>query len=615
MSDDGALEKLSKKLDSGTSETHLKRAALYTAYEGAPQSWKPTVEPEDMKRKPKAKPLELLFAASAVFFVFAVVIAGLLFFGGNNTVSTKNVDVQISGPAQAGAGSTLSLQIVVTNKNAVPMELTDLIVEFPEGTRSDFDISVELPRIRESLGTIEPGESVNRTVRAVLFGLSGTNAEIKASAEFRVPSSNAVFVSESTYSVTLNESPASISVETLKETISGQEVTFAATIRSNAPDVLSDMMLLVTYPPGFTYVSSSPSPAVGTSVWEVGDIEPGGARTVQITGTFSGEDGESRVLKFVSGNKKEGQLDEIAAPLATSDVSITLRKPFISVEISLKGQRAAAHTVSRGEKVTGTVRWVNNLPNRAQNVSIRLTLNGQAIDQTTIDSQNGFYNSNISSIIWDASSDSAYADVGPGEFGSENFSFTVVPANKGNLRNSEITFSASVEANRISEANVPEAIGSSDSTKALVLTDFVLTAVSAPSSGPVPPKVGAETRYLVTWNASNSGNAVASASVSGQLPSYVSFVGDASAGEVSYNETARTVSWAAGDLAIGQSKNVSFIVSLLPSISQVGASPDLVINQRATGLDRFARKDVTSFAPNINTSGNQPSSSQSAVVP
>lgn len=614
MGDDSALEKLSKKLDSGKGDTHVQRAGLYTAYEGAPQSWKVEPEPEDMKRKSKAKPLELLFAASAVFFVFASVIAGLLFFGGNNTVSTKNVDVQISGPAQVGAGSTLSLQVVVTNRNAVPMELTDLVIEFPEGTRSDFDISVELPRIRESLGTIEPGESVNRTIRAVLFGLSGTNASIKASAEYRVPSSNAVFVSESTYNVALNESPASISVETLKETISGQEVTFAATIRSNAPDTLSDMMLLVTYPPGFTFLSSNPEPVVGTSVWEVGDIPPGGAKTVSVTGTFSGEDGESRVLRFVAGNKKEGQIDEIAAPLATSDVSITLRKPFISVEISVKGRRADTHTVSRGEKVTGTVRWVNNLPNRAQNVAIRLMLNGQAIDQSTVDSQNGFYNSNTSAIVWDKSTNPDFADVGPGEFGSENFSFTVLPSKQGNLRNSEILFSASVEADRISEANVPESIRSSDSTKALVLTDFVLTAVSAASSGPVPPKVGEETRYLVTWNVSNSGNAIASAAVSGQLPSYVSFVGGGT-GEVSYNETARTVSWSGGDIPAGQSKNVSFIVSLLPSISQVGSSPDLVINQRATGLDRFARKEVTSFAQPLTSAGGLPSSSQGAVVP
>ena len=182
MQDDSALERLSKRLDAGKNEQEQTRSGLRTSYTGAPQSWKPDIDQSTMSKKTKMKPLEIFFAASIVFFVVASVVAALLFLGGNNTVSTKNVTVQVSGPTQIGAGSTLSLQIVVTNKNAVPMELTDLIVEFPEGTRSDFDIGVELPRIRESLGTIQPGESVNRTIRAVLFGLQGTNAIIKASA-------------------------------------------------------------------------------------------------------------------------------------------------------------------------------------------------------------------------------------------------------------------------------------------------------------------------------------------------------------------------------------------------------------------------------------------------
>ncbi len=601
MGDNSALERLSKKLDSGKSDETLKRSGLYTSYSGAPQSWKPELEPPVMKRSPSFKPTELLFGGSVIFFILAAAVSALLFFGGNNTVSTKNVVVQISGPAQVGAGSTLSLQVVVTNKNAVPMELTDLIVEFPEGTRSDFDISVELPRIRESLGTIQPGESVNRTVRAVLFGLAGTDASIKASAEYRIPSSNAVFVSESLYSVNLNESPASISVETLKETVSGQEITFAVVVRSNAPDVLSDMMLIANYPPGFNFVSSVPKAAAGTGAWDLGDIEPGGTRTVSINGTLSGEDGESRVVRFVAGNKKQGEIDQISAPLATSDVSLTLRKPFMSVEILLKGEHAATHAVFRGEKVNGTVRWINNLPNRVQNVSISLRLNGQAVDLFSVESQNGFYNSNTSSIVWDKSSNGEYADIGPGEFGSESFSFSILPQNKGVFKNAEITLTAGVSANRLTETNVPEAVQSSDTTKALVLTNVVLNAIAAHSGGALPLKAGFESRYLITWNIMNAGNAVANASVSGVLPPYVTYVGPAGGEPMSYAPAERTVTWTAGDITDGQSKTVSFIVSILPSVSQVGSEPDLITNQRLTGIDRFVRKEINATAPTIRT--------------
>jgi hypothetical protein len=614
MKDDTALERLSKRLDAGKNEQNTNRSGLYTSYTGAPQSWKPEPEPI-MKRATTMKPLEMLFAGSVVFFVLAMIAAGLLFFGGNNTVSTKNVSVQVTGPSQIGAGSTLSLQVVVTNRNAVPMELTDLIVEFPEGTRSDFDVGVELPRIRESLGTIKPGESVNRTVRAVLFGLQGTNAVIRASAEYRVPSSNAVFVSGSTYSVNLSESPAVISVETLKEASAGQEVTFGVTVRSNAPDVLSDMMLLATYPPGFGFISSDPAVSAGTAAWELGDIEPGGSRTVLITGSLSGEDGESKVVKFSAGNKKQGEIDKIAAPLATSDVSLTLRKPFMSLEINVDGKRAEAHAVSRGSIVRGTVQWMNNLPNRVQNVSIVLNLNGLAIDPTSIRSQNGFYNSNTNSITWDRTTVAEYTDVGPGEFGSEQFAFQVLPANRGSLKNAEINLIANVKANRLTETNVPEAIESSDVTKVLVLTDFVLNALAVPSGGAIPPKAGLETQYLVTWNVSNSGNAVANGLVTGVLPSYVTYLDARGSDGISYNAGSRTVTWAVGDVAVGQSKTAAFNVSLLPSLSQVGQLPELVINQSAEGVDRFVRKSVQYSAPNLRTAQSGGSSGAGIVLP
>lgn len=615
MKDDTALERLSKKLDAGKNEQNQNRSGLYTTYTGAARSWKPEPESPDMKRTFKMKPLEMVFAGSIVFFVLATSGAVLLFLGGNNTVSTKNVSVQITGPAQIGAGSTLSMQVIVTNRNAVPMELTDLIVEFPEGTRSDFDVGVELPRIRESLGTIKPGESVNRTIRAVLFGLQGTNVTIKASAEYRVPSSNAVFVSGSTYSVNLNESPAVISVETLKEASAGQEVTYGVTVRSNSPDMLSGMMLLATYPPGFSFLSSDPKTVAGTAAWDLGDIEPGGSRTVLITGSLSGEDGESKVVKFSAGNKKQGEVDKIAAPLATSDVSLTIRKPFMSLEITVDGKQAETHAVSRGSTVRGLVQWMNNLSNRVQNVSIVLNVNGLAIDPTSIRSQNGFYDSNTNSITWDRTTVGEYSDVGPGEFGSEQFTFQVLPLSRGSLKNAEVLLTANVKANRLTETNVPEAIESSDTTKVLVLTDFILNAIAVPTGGATPPKAGVETQYLVTWNVSNSGNAIANGIVTGVLPPYVTYLSSAGGESVSYNAGARTVSWAVGDVAVGQSKTASFNISLLPSLSQVGQLPELVISQSAVGVDRFVRQNVVYSATSLRTSTSGGSSGAGTVVP
>jgi hypothetical protein len=600
MSDRDSLERLQKKLDSGTQDSGIERTQFFASGSSIPQVWQKALPAQVRARVSKMKPLELFFFGSVAFFVLALLIATFLFLAGNNTVSTKNVNIQITGPSEIGAGSTLSLQIAVTNRNAVPMQLTDLVVEFPSGTRSATDSSQDLPRIRESLGTINPGQTINRTVRAVLFGLQGTDAPIKVSAEYRVPSSNAVFVSEAVYTVRLNESPASISVNALTEAVSGQQVSFTASVHSNSPDLLSHMLLSAAYPPGFTFISSSPAPLSGQNVWNLGDIEPGGERAVTITGIFTGEEGESRVMHLTAGSPKTASDVTVAAPLAMSDLSLTVTKPFVSVSLALDGDSSSVHPIVRGQDVTGTVNWVNNLPVRVQNLSIILSLNGQILDRFRVRATGGFYNSNTSQITWDRSTDSKFADIAPGASGTEDFTIAALPTSSGAVKNPEINLQVSVTADRLSESNVPESLQTSANMKALVATDVGFVGNLSLVSGSAVPKVGAQTVYLITWQANNPGSAVANASVSATLPAYVAYI--AGGNGVTYNSTSHTVTWDAGDIAEGGSVSRSFQIGFTPSVSQINIQPPLVTNQTFVADDRFARTSVTKNAPDLTTS-------------
>jgi len=142
-----------------------------------------------------------IFFASFTFFVIATVTAAFLFFGGGNVVSSDNVDIEILGPVSTQGGDELSLQVVITNNNPAPLQLSDLVIEYPQGTHSPQDQSKELPRYRKSLGAIAPGETVNEIVRSVLFGEEGTEKEIRMALEYRIEGSNAIFVKEKTYVV------------------------------------------------------------------------------------------------------------------------------------------------------------------------------------------------------------------------------------------------------------------------------------------------------------------------------------------------------------------------------------------------------------------------------
>ncbi len=621
MADKDALERLSTKLDSKNTGEEVHRTILHESNIRAPHEWKPDPHPV-MKGRMRLKPLELVFAVSVTFFIISIAVASLLLFSGNNTVSTKNVDLEVTGPTEIGAGNTVTLQVVVTNRNAVPMELSDLVIEFPPGTRSDADVTVELPRIRESLGTIESGESINRTIRAIAFGESDTDFEVKASVEYRVPSSNAVFVAENTYIAKITQSPASIVIDTVKEAISGQDVTITATVASNAPHTLDAMLLLAEYPPGFTFLSSSPTPLTGTAVWNLGDIEKGGTRTVTIRGRFSGEDGDLRVIHFETGNQKVGQEDEIAAPLSTTEIAMLIKKPFLSVDLELDGRVSGEHSVERGKVASGIINWSNNLPVRVQDVEIVLTMKGSILDRNKVLTANGFYRSTDTSIIWSKESDPRLADIEPGESGTAVFSFATLPPDVGSFKNPELALEVTVRARRTAESGVAETISSSAATRVVVATNLDLFATLSrggpfTSTGPYPPQADKESTYTATWLVKNSVNAVANVSVTAVLPGYVKWTGNVSPTNesIAFNPVGSIVTWQIGDIPAGGTKTVSFQVAITPSLSQVGSTPTVVGDQRIYGIDRFVRSPVERSVAPLTTQSAATTPTLGPVVP
>ncbi len=610
--DQESLDRLSARVEMRPGSEPLQRRPLGTTPPPAPAAWGRVPPPRAPSLLGRFSVLEYLFAGSVVFFIVAATVAGLIIFSGDTTVSTKNVRIDIQGPTAVRAGDEVSLQILITNNNPAPMNLTDLLVEYPTGTRSAADVSLDLPRIRESLGTIQPGETVTRTVQAVLFGERGTELTVAVSAEYRVPSSNAVFRSEGEYHTTISQSPASISVVSLSEVVSGEPAEIRVRVASNATEPLLGMLLVATYPPGFTFISSSPAPRAGSNVWDLGTVLPSGEREIVIRGSFVGEDGSDRVVHFTTGSQKQGT-DTIQAPLAATDISLLVAKPFVSVQLSLNGDSAPEKNIQRGVPVRGEIRWTNNLPTRIQDVEIQLRLNGAVLDKSSVKSEQGFYRSSDTTIIFSPETDRRLEDVSPGESQFATFEFAALPQNAGSFRSPQITLAATVRGKRTAEGNVQEEVGSSAKAVALVSTDLALSATLARSSGPQPPKVEQETLYIVSWTVTNSSNAVADTVVTALLPNYVEWK-SAVSGAVSYHENGRSISWEIGDLAPGEQRTAAFAIGAVPSLSQVNSMPSLVVDQRVSAFDRFIRATVERSSGSLTT-GTGVSSQQGTVVP
>ncbi|MFQ5661937.1 MAG: hypothetical protein ACE5F2_01660 [Candidatus Paceibacteria bacterium] len=617
--DRSSIEQMRKRLYSRGKQLSTRgRRPLSRVKHNTKQRWSDQKERPVFREPPKKRRslLSTLLIASTIFFFVAILFSAYFFFGGSNIVSSQNIDIEVQGPATISGGEELSLQIAVTNKNNVSIKLVDLLVEYPDGTRSAVDISRSLPRHRETLGTLAPGEIMQRTVKAILLGSQNTRQNIKITVEYRIDGSNAIFFTEKIYDVTLISSPLGLSISGLDEATSGQEVDFTVTVVSNSNTIIKDALLSVEYPFGFEFISASPEPSFTDSVWDLGDIQPEGKRTIKLKGVIAGEDNDERVFRFSSGVKSERDEKELGVVFTTSMKSIAIKKPFVGVALALNGDQSSEYVSGIGDEVRADITWTNNMPVRVADGEIEVKLKGEALDRFSISVGKGFYRSSDNTITYSRETNSDLASLEPGESGRVAFSFSSLGLSSGNtFKNPEIILEISIKGKRVSENQVPQEINSSITRTIKLASDLLLTSralyFSGPftNTGPIPPEAEKETTYTIIWTITNSSNIVDNTRVVASLPSYVRWAGNVSPSSesVTFNPLGGQITWDAGSIkpksevsSSGQ-KEVAFQIGFLPSISQVGSSPILVSGQMITGFDRFAGAELSATKKALTT--------------
>jgi hypothetical protein len=611
------IDDLQKALYSRQGIPHLRKdTILHPKNYEVSEEWKPEPEAAPSGIKIPGAFFKKLFIFSILFFLVAGAVSAYVVLRGQNVVSAKNVNITILGPISVGAGEELSLDIAIANKNSVDLELTDLVIQYPSGTRQAGNTTVDLPRDRITLGNIASGKTVQKTIKAVLFGEQGDAKEILVRVEYRLKDSNTVFYKEKKYAVTIESSPVSLAITSLKEINSGQELVLNVKITSNSASIIKGLLFKANFPFGFKYESSVPAPVSAQSVWSLGDIEPGGTREIKITGTVIGQDNDERVFRFYTGTESQTDNFTIGTVFIDTRQQVIVHKPFLGVAVYLDGDDTEPHFSEQGSDMRGELDWTNNLDTPLHNIAIDMKISGAVLRQDSISAADGFYRSSDNTIIWSSEDNPDLVELKPGQTGKVVFEVGAIdlkdPKNAG-YRNPELKLSVTVRGKRFSDSNVPEEIVATLVRTVRIGSNLSLETGTSyergafKNEGPIPPKVNKATTYTINLKARNSLNDIKHGAVTAKLPQYVSWMNSVSPqGAVSYNSTTREITWSIGDMQAGTGyfrdpKEVSFQVSLLPSLSQVGSTPILLNNILLKGSDTFTGKELNINVESVTT--------------
>lgn len=565
--------------------------------------------------------LTKLLIASFLFFVLAVSAAIFFFYRGSPYVSSENLVLEINGPETVRGGEVESFQVTITNNNNSTFEFAELLVEYPEGAIAADGDGAELKRARIPLGIIKSGQSEIKNLSIIIFGEKESEHLLRATVEYRISGSNAIFDKSVDHKVKITSSPLDIDVSLIEEVNSGQEVELVVNVISGSTETLSNLMLVVNYPPGFIYKSATPIPVVGSNGWKLGDLKAGDKRKIKIVGIVEGQDDEVKSFKVSVGIPKASGM-ELGLAYNSLFKTLSIKKPFVNIDFSFNGETGLEYLTNAGENVRVDLGWVNNLSDEITDVELKMEIKGAMVDERSISVNDGFYQSTGKSITWTKRTKSDLGSLAAGERGRTSFNISTLPisALRGTPPNNPtVTLTLNFKAKRLSDGRVSSNIESSVEKKIKVNSVVQLSnnlyyhSDVIPNSGPIPPRVGQETTYTVIWSVINSFNDLRSAEVRATLPAYVKWMGKVTPPNenVRFDANNGEVVWSVGNVSAGVGYNnppreINFQVGITPSISQLSQAPILVSKPTLTAEDSFTGKLLQISKVQLTTLATEP---------
>ncbi len=601
--DQRELDELRKRLYArGPVSDSLTRHTLENQPIDVAQNWSVITPESEMTSAEEEHPHRyrkfVLIASLVIFFLVAAASAAYFYFG-NNRISGDNITFNIAGNNNISGGETVSFQIGVTNQNTVAIEGASLIVKYPEGTKSVSEPVKNLYEERIDIGQLGPGEAKNIQLQVAVYGKENQQLQIKATLEYRIVGSDGVFYKDAEpFNVQIISSPIILQVDSVRRVSAGQPVQITVKAKSNTNKVLKDVLITSKYPSGFTYKTAVPDPLYNQNVWKIDELKPEETETIVINGTITGLTNEGLVVDFTAGAALTDNEFIVGSLLADARAEFVLEQPFIAVDIDIAGDKDRSVVLEEDKSSTVQVSIKNTLKEPVYDMVVEVVPSGNALRADSIQSRQGFYDSNKNLVRWDVSNTPEFAQVQPGQLRNLSFSIDPVPGQM----TASFSVAVNVYAKRVAEPAAVQQLVGTVTAEARYASAASIEGSLAHVTGPLPPKPGQATRYRAKLVAGGGANNLRNTIVTTTLPTYVEWQNEFTGpGTVSFNPISRQLEWNIGDITSGEKKELTFALNFLPSTSQSNTVPTLVNNLTLSAVDRFTNTPVTTSVVGINS--------------
>lgn len=516
------------------------------------------------------------FSLAAKFLVGALILLGAVLsftawriLSSRNVVSDKNIDMTLDIAPYIGGGETTPLVVGLSNRNQVPLEEATLTLMYKQGTGAQ-DEQAKI-QIKKDVGTINIGDFRKEDFGVVLYGSEAESRDITVKLEYKVKGSAAKFSKVVITQVVLKSSPISVHIEGPTTLSVGQVGTYSFVIKNNTGSTSLASLLMVTLPTNFTVQDTNPKASSRGTTWQIDPLPPGGTQTITLSGSLSGNEGETATIRGIIGSLG-GSLSEVGVVYASETLDIKLRVSPLTLSYSLDTERGSGENLRYGDKALLAIHYKNSSPSPLQNAEVVLTISGDAALMKQVGSAQGYYDSSNGTITWNSASVPELATLAVNAEGTLLVTIPIVTKGTNSPKLSlAVRARGSAQAVNDVVATIAKTYVVQGSASISGNTHYKISPFQ--NTGPIPPVPNVDTTYSIHVSVSAQ-NALQNSRVSFVLPAYVSWRNISNnPSNTTYDTKTRTVTWNIGMVDAGKAVFNDIGLTVRPSQVHVGTSP------------------------------------------
>jgi len=496
-----------------------------------------------------------------LFLAFIAAVAGFFYWSQQNTVVVDDsLELKVEGPSEIISGDQAVYKIEYKNTDTVSLEKIELSVRWPAGFYFD-EASVgpsDEAATTWKLPDLSPGETANLEIKGVLVGAKDSELSVAFSLGYQPANFHSDFKAKQNVDTKITDNKIELEIQSVDKTLVSTNQEFKLVFRNLSDEKLENLSMDILYPDDWlpaalaeesdeTEESSEeevvePSDFVSDGHYWQFSLEPKQEKIMTIVGNFSPDSKIDQLLVVEVGNL----IEEKFRRLARVEKNFSVINPQFEVKLKINGEEG-----DRGVKWDDVLRYQLEVTNKSDadiaDVYVTAFVGGDALNWDSLDTV-GRYDED--KIIWTKQEDESLASWAKDVTKSFTWEVKVVdePVPQRLIENIvKVNIEGLAEWEQVTSPVVLN-VGESLSFNGGVYWDLAGRQVG---SGALPPKVGEETQYLAVWSINQATGYFDTVTVEAILPPQVSFVEetDVTAGELSFDEETRVLSWVINDFS------------------------------------------------------------------